>query len=323
MCIGTIPEAEIYLSSGKIITAGPKIHVIKHTLFQVLLGRPWLTMNRVSIEERKEGTCLVFELDKTQYVINVSPNPNYANREGGAAAKKGKTLKKESYVVLAGEDELVYETDASNKEEETSESEAEAKGQDVTRTSSKLKERCENKGDNPSDVETLEEEVRNEEGEDEAREDSPQAQVWITYENLESEEEGENISLDVEEEGEQNTCEDKKHTNNEKRMDEETEEEEVEEEWRWRLCGDPSNEVEKEDHKDCIDWEPEDGHNHAHEGYHEGILDDWWGLETQTMKEMSESEDEAKYESNEPSNGVGDGWDVEDNDAYLTSRQKR
>ena len=322
-CIGTIPEAEIYLSSGKIVMAGPEIHVIKHAPFQVLLGRPWLTMNRVSIEERKEGTCLVFELDKTRYVINVSPNPNYANGEGGAAAKKGKTSKKESYVVLVGEDELVYETDASNEEEETSESEAEAKGQDVAGTLSKPKERCENKGDNPSGVETLEEEVRNEEDEDEAREDSPRAQVWIAYENLESEEEGENVSLDVEEEGEQNACEGKKRANNEKRTDEETEEEEVEEEWRGRSCGDPSNEVEEEDRKDCVDWEPEDGHNHAHEGYHKGILDDWWGLETQTMKEMSESEDEAECESNEPSNDDGNGWDVEDDDAYLTSRQKR
>ena len=129
-CIRTIPEAEIYLLSGKIVTAGPEIHVIKHAPFQVLLGRPWLTMNGVSIEERKEGTCLVFELDKTRYVINVSPNPSYTNGEGGVA-KKGKTSKKETYMVLAGEEEIVYDTETSDEEEETSESEVEAKGQDV------------------------------------------------------------------------------------------------------------------------------------------------------------------------------------------------
>ena len=141
-------------------------------------------------------------------MINVSPNPSYTNGEGGVA-KKGKTLKKESYMVLVGEEEIVYDTETSNEEEETSESEAEAKGQDVAGTLSKPKERCENKSDNPSGIATLEEEVRNEENEDEAQEGSPRAQVWIVYENLESEEEGENVSLDVEEEGEQDACEGK------------------------------------------------------------------------------------------------------------------
>ena len=82
-CIGMIPEAEVYISSGKIMTLGPEIHVVETAPFQVLLGRPWLTLNGVSIEERVEGTCVALEVDGKRYVINVSPNPEFIRRNGG------------------------------------------------------------------------------------------------------------------------------------------------------------------------------------------------------------------------------------------------
>ena len=62
-CLGMIPEAEIYISAKKLAMMGPEIHVIEDPPFDVLLGRVWLTLNGVSIEERKEGTCLKLEVD--------------------------------------------------------------------------------------------------------------------------------------------------------------------------------------------------------------------------------------------------------------------
>ena len=57
-CIGTITGVEVLVSANKLRTMGPDIHVLENPLFQALLGRPWLTLNGISIEERPEGTYI-------------------------------------------------------------------------------------------------------------------------------------------------------------------------------------------------------------------------------------------------------------------------
>ena len=68
------------LKIGPIETSG-RFTCITEAPFNVLLGRPWQRLNRVSIEEREDGTCLLFRdpmnLDREQikYELLFPDNP--------------------------------------------------------------------------------------------------------------------------------------------------------------------------------------------------------------------------------------------------------
>ena len=123
-CIGMIPEAEVYISSGKIMTLGPEIHVVETAPFQVLLGRPWLTLNGVSIEECIEGTCVALEVDEKRYVINVSPNPEFVKQNGGRSRIPPRSTRaRKTYLISKGDPEEVVDETSSDEEEDETENE--------------------------------------------------------------------------------------------------------------------------------------------------------------------------------------------------------
>ena len=79
-CVGRIPKAKIYLTENELQTEGELI-VIKDAGFDLLLGRPWITMNKAGTYEEEEGTYLTFTSEGWEYDFNVLPNPNYTGPE--------------------------------------------------------------------------------------------------------------------------------------------------------------------------------------------------------------------------------------------------
>ena len=65
------------LACGQVLTEA-NLYVGEHVPFQLLLGRPWQRGNFVSIDERREGTYLLFKDPQNlevRYEIMVSQEP--------------------------------------------------------------------------------------------------------------------------------------------------------------------------------------------------------------------------------------------------------
>ena len=75
-CIGIIPDAKIYVTDSELETVGELI-VVKQSGFDLLLGRPWSTVNQAGLCEAAEGTYMSFLSKGTEYVINVAPDWDY------------------------------------------------------------------------------------------------------------------------------------------------------------------------------------------------------------------------------------------------------
>ena len=81
-CIGRIPNARIYLTDSELETVGDLI-VVEECGFDLLLGRPWATVNGAGLREAMEGTYLSFNSEGCSYEVNVSPNPNFEEKIRG------------------------------------------------------------------------------------------------------------------------------------------------------------------------------------------------------------------------------------------------
>jgi len=75
-CVGIIPKARIYITESEWVTIGDLV-IIEHAGFDLLLGRPWITVNRAGTEEKDDGTYLTFRSKGKRYSVNVLPNPDY------------------------------------------------------------------------------------------------------------------------------------------------------------------------------------------------------------------------------------------------------
>ena len=136
-CIGSIPEAEVFITLNKLRTPGPELSVMEDPPFQVILGRPWLTLNEVNIEERPDGTYIRLERRGKTYLINVCPKPRY--KIGGKTqrpvfAREQTRRKMEAYPILKhsriwgkGDEET------EKSEEESQGGERETRGEDETK----------------------------------------------------------------------------------------------------------------------------------------------------------------------------------------------
>ena len=80
--VGIIPDASIHLTDSKVETIGELV-VVKHSGFDLLLGRPWGTMNGAGMREAPEGTYLSFDGEGVRYEVMASPNPDYASDDDG------------------------------------------------------------------------------------------------------------------------------------------------------------------------------------------------------------------------------------------------
>jgi len=78
-CVGIIPNAEIYITDREFATVGELV-VIKHAGFDLLFGRPWITMNRVGTSEEDDGTYLSFRSEGEEYSVNILPRFNYSEK---------------------------------------------------------------------------------------------------------------------------------------------------------------------------------------------------------------------------------------------------
>ena len=78
--VGIIPNARINLTNSELETIGELV-VVKHSGFDLLLGRPWGTVNGAGIREANEGTYLSFDSEGGRYELMVSPNPHYRSEE--------------------------------------------------------------------------------------------------------------------------------------------------------------------------------------------------------------------------------------------------
>ena len=79
-CVGMIPNAKIYLTDNDLVTIGDLI-VVEHSGFDLLLGRPWATMNGAGLREAKEGTYINFLSQGKPFEVNACPNPSYEEKE--------------------------------------------------------------------------------------------------------------------------------------------------------------------------------------------------------------------------------------------------
>ena len=79
-CVGVIPNAKIFLADNELVTIGDLI-VVEHSGFDLLLGRPWATMNGGGLREADEGTYLIFRSRGKWFEVLASPNPNYNEKE--------------------------------------------------------------------------------------------------------------------------------------------------------------------------------------------------------------------------------------------------
>ena len=79
-CVGIIPKAKIYLTDSELVTVGDLI-VVEHSGFDLLLGRPWATMNGGGLREAREGTYLIFKSGGLNFEVNACPNPNYDEKQ--------------------------------------------------------------------------------------------------------------------------------------------------------------------------------------------------------------------------------------------------
>ena len=79
-CIGVIPNATIYITDEEWATVGELV-VIKHAGFDLLLGRPWSTMNRAGTSEEDDGTYLSFRSKGEEHSVNISPNSSYSKMD--------------------------------------------------------------------------------------------------------------------------------------------------------------------------------------------------------------------------------------------------
>lgn len=77
---GFVPN--VPLTCGNVLTHA-NIFIGDKAPFDLLLGRPWQRGNFVSIDERIDGTYLLFKDQnlRVQYEILVTPDPSLANRE--------------------------------------------------------------------------------------------------------------------------------------------------------------------------------------------------------------------------------------------------
>ena len=81
-CVGIIPKAKIYVTDNEYVTIGDLV-IIEHAGFDLLLGRPWITVNRAGTSEEDDGTHLVFKSKGIEFSVNVSPNPDYESKVAG------------------------------------------------------------------------------------------------------------------------------------------------------------------------------------------------------------------------------------------------
>ena len=75
-CTGIIPNAKIHLTESELETIGELV-IVEDAGFDVLLGRPWATVNGAGLREAAEGTYLSFDSEGGRYEVLVSPNPHY------------------------------------------------------------------------------------------------------------------------------------------------------------------------------------------------------------------------------------------------------
>ena len=78
-CLGIIPNARIYLTESELVTVGDLL-VVEHSSFDLLLGRPWATVNSGGLREEDDTTYLSFNSEGRPYETNASPNSTYAKK---------------------------------------------------------------------------------------------------------------------------------------------------------------------------------------------------------------------------------------------------
>ena len=84
-CVGVIPNAQIYVTDKELETIGELV-VIEHAGFDLLLGRPWITMNCAGTHEEDDGTYLSFRSEGEQHNINTSPSSSFSKKDEGIQA---------------------------------------------------------------------------------------------------------------------------------------------------------------------------------------------------------------------------------------------
>ena len=70
-CKSWIPKAKILLTKKQVVTEGD-LYVLEDADFELILGRPWATLNGVNIEEKVRGTFVSWTSGKERYEINAS-----------------------------------------------------------------------------------------------------------------------------------------------------------------------------------------------------------------------------------------------------------
>ena len=115
-CVGIIPSARIYITENELVTVGDLI-VIEHAGFDLLLGRPWITMNRAGTFEKDEGTYLTFRSRGRRYSTLAAENPHYkGKREQTQDWKQSQIPVSSNYAVAAVN--WVCESEVPDSEEE-------------------------------------------------------------------------------------------------------------------------------------------------------------------------------------------------------------
>ena len=101
-CVGRIPNAKIFLTDSELETVGDLV-IVEDSGFDLLLGRPWITTNRVGTHEEDEGTYLTFRSNGEDYDVNISPDPSFERiiRTPRAAAVRIRPMKGYNRNVLA------------------------------------------------------------------------------------------------------------------------------------------------------------------------------------------------------------------------------
>ena len=70
-CKSWIPKAKILLTKKRVVTEGD-LYVLEDADFELILGRPWATLNGVNIEEKVRGTFVSWTSGNERYEINAS-----------------------------------------------------------------------------------------------------------------------------------------------------------------------------------------------------------------------------------------------------------
>ena len=118
-CVGRIPNAKIYVTDSELETIGELI-VVEECGFDLLLGRPWATVNRAGLREAIEGTYLSFNSEGDAYEVNVAPNPNFEEKLRGieVAACKARRIDNENTIYALAVGKQVSRSTVSESENE-------------------------------------------------------------------------------------------------------------------------------------------------------------------------------------------------------------